>query len=69
MPSNFPDLEKVWKMETKSGKKESLQSFFKKKNLNDFFPFGKIFVAHHKKTFLRFSRSILITYLITLSLE
>ena len=27
-----------------------------------FFPFGKIFVAPHKKTFLRFSRSILITY-------
>ena len=69
LPNNFPELEKVWKMETKSGKKESLESFFKKTIEMIFFPFGKIFVAHHKKTFLRFSRSILITYLITLSLE
>ena len=54
--------DKVWK-------ERSLESFYKEKNGNDFFPFGKIFAARHEKTFLRFSRSILITYLITSSLE
>ena len=81
LPSNFPDLEKVWKMEIKSGK-----MLFFKATASALHFISEIFVVlvksysiwpvrlqrimKWKALFLRFFlRSILITCLITLSLE
>ena len=66
-------------MEIKSGKMvKSLEFFFKATTSNNFFRFGQIlfnlaglFAAHHEKSFVPafLIRSLLITYLITSSLE
>ena len=77
MPSNFPDLEKVVKMETKSEKMVKRQVFFKATCKWNIFRFGQIFfnlvhtlTAHHEKKLCScILKSMLITYLITLSLE
>ena len=75
MLSNFPGLEKIWKIEIV----KSLEFFFSKLRLADFmclifFCFGQIlfdfirtFAVHHEKKLC--SCVVLITYLITLSLE
>ena len=82
LPSNFPDLEKVWKTEKKPGKK-IVKSFFEGYNKcftsEIFFLLVKsysILPVHvrlqriiDKALFLLFLRSLLLTYLITLSLE
>ena len=58
MPSNFTDLEKVWKLEIKSGKKVKRGLFFQSYN-KCFISFGQIlfnlsrmFAAHHEKSFV-----------------
>ena len=79
-PNNFQDLEKVWRIETKSGKNGKkpwvfflffLQSY--NKCLSDFsLRLGQTICLQRttkKSLFLRFLRSLLITYLITVSLE
>ena len=71
----FPGLEKVWKMEITSGK---MEFFFESYNecftLNFFFRFGQILIDlarmfEKKALFPRFLRSLLITNLITVSVE
>ena len=76
MQSNFPDLERVCKLEMKSGKIVKSRSFFPV-----FKSYQLSYVSYcivvtvllqcvmRKAWFLRFSRSLLITYLITLSVE
>ena len=68
LPSNFLDLEKVSKMEITSGKMaKGLHSFCFGQIL---FKLAHMFPAHHEKSFaVVFLRCLLITYLITLSLE
>ena len=77
LPSNFPDLEKVWKMEIKYGKiVKSLEFFFLSSKLQQVLSrkwniicFGEIlfniacaFIAHHAKSFVpAFFMSLLIT--------
>ena len=69
MPRNFSDLEKVWKMEIKSGKMVKKFFFFSKLQqvvVVVFFRFGSISpVRLHRimkeALFLRFLRSLLIT--------
>ena len=78
-PSYFPDLEKVWKMEIKSGK-----MLFFKATASALHFISEIFVVlaksysispirlqriSEKSLFLRCLRSLSITYLITVSLE
>ena len=74
--SNFPDMEKVWKMEIKSGKIVKSLEFFSKlrqllynlfwfwSNLNRSRPY-----VWKKALFMRFLWSLLITYLINSSVE
>ena len=82
LPSNFPDLEKVWKTEKKPGKKIVKRFFWKLQQVLykwNFFLLVKsysILPVHvrlqrivDKALFLLFLRSLLRTYLITLSLE
>ena len=79
LPSNFPDLEKVWKIEIKSGKMIKSLEFFPQSytsalEVNFFFCFAhnlaRTFPVHRKKTFvLYFLRSEFIPRLITSSLE
>ena len=76
LQSNFPDLERVCKLEMKSGKIVKSRSFFPV-----FKSYQLSYVSYcivvtvllqyvmRKAWFLRFSRSLLITYLITLSVE
>ena len=71
LPSNFPDLENVWKIETKFGKMvKSLDFFFQSYNkcfIRVFLRFGQILfnLVHtiafyrEKSLFLRFLRSVL----------
>ena len=76
LPSNFPDLEKVWK----NGKKSPVFFFqsYNKCFISDFFfRFGQILfnlvhtcALHREKSlFMRFLTSVLITYLLNWSLE
>ena len=67
----FSAIFQTWKNGDKAWKerKKVLSLFSRRRIEMIFFPFGKMFAAHHEKTFLRLSSSILITYLITLSLE
>ena len=76
LPSNFPDLEKVWKIEVKSWKiVKSLDIIIYIFFESFFFCFGQILFSlihtmqgiNKKALFLR--RSLLITYLIASSLE
>ena len=80
LPKNFPDLEKVWKIEIKSWKnyKESFLKVTVVLYKWNFFRAGQIlfnlactFAAHHGKSVVSsiFFRSLLITHFITLSLE
>ena len=82
LPSNFPDLEKVWKVERMSGKMAKIVKFFfqscNKCFISDYiFRFGQIvfalartFAVHPEKSVVStFLRSVLTTYLITSSLE
>ena len=75
MPSKFPDLDKVWKMEMKSGKMvKSLESFFKPTTTAlevKFLRFGQIlfnlvrmFAAHHEKRFVPASFKVSIDHLV-----
>ena len=76
LQSNFPDLERVCKLEMKSEKIVKSRSFFPV-----FKSYQLSYVSYcivvtvllqyvmRKAWFLRFSRSLLITYLITLSVE
>ena len=62
MPSNFPDLEKVWKIERKSSEMVKVVSFFESYNkcfISEFFCFGhtlfnlaRMFGADHEKNFV-----------------
>ena len=78
LPSNFPDTENVWRIDVKSWKNGKTSCFFENYNkcfTNEiFFVFVKsysISPVGHGKSFVRrfFFRSLLITDLITLSLE
>ena len=83
LPSNFPDLEKDWKMEIKSGQiVKRIEFFFFKATtsaleVNFCFSFWSNLIQSRpfvcsvpKKSFVSsFLRSLLITYLITLSLK
>ena len=66
LSSNFPELKKVWKVV------KSLELFFKATASAGkiFFNLPHTFVVHRKRAlFLHFLRSVLITHLITASLE
>ena len=68
LPSNFPDLEKVWKIEIKSWKMVKSLEFGKLQQVL----YSEFFLSCSSWKKLRsciFSRSPLITYLMTLSLE